>query len=165
MSRDTTNPGGVLAWLGERSVRLYAMRLLRNPADVDDVLQSVAERLLRKTVEIEQPENYLKRAVRNAAIDVQRARSRRDELEELSHFYAEPFAHAADTELAVTQLQRTIADLPVVTAEMFRLHYLDGLSQSDIASRLGVHLSSVEKHLAKAKNRCLEAMDVPPQQR
>ncbi|MEM9533000.1 MAG: sigma-70 region 4 domain-containing protein [Pseudomonadota bacterium] len=60
------------------------------------------------------------------------------------------------------QIERALTALPTLTAEMFRLHYLDGLTQREIAERFSVHLSSVEKRLTKARRCCLAAVAADP---
>lgn len=159
MFRSATTPKNlVLEWLSHSSIRRYAARLLRDPASVDDVLQNVAEKLLSGSVDIEQPERYAKRAVRNAAIDYQRAASVRENYESRHCWSSEPFAHSAEADLAAAGLQQTICNLPVVTAEIFRQHYFDGKSQHEIAEALGLHLSSVEKRLAQARRACMRSV-------
>lgn len=150
--------GSLLDWMDDASLRRYAARLLGNPADVDDVLQIVAEKLLAQTSTVRQPQHYLRRAVRNAAIDHQRASVLRADYERRSSIHTEPLDNAAETALIVACIQRALRKLPVLTAEMFRLHYLDGLSQRAIAERFGVHLSSVEKRLAQSRRCCLAAV-------
>ncbi|MEM7097869.1 MAG: RNA polymerase sigma factor [Pseudomonadota bacterium] len=148
----------ILQWLRQSTLRQYAFRLLGNASDVEDVLQTVAEKFLGNQTNIEHPERYVRRAVRNAAIDLHRTEAVRAEhqLQQLSP--VEPFHHAAETAFAVHQLQTALGELPAVSATMFRMHYLEGLSQKDIAAHFGVHLSSVEKRLAKAKAKCMKAM-------
>ncbi len=47
-------------------------------------------------------------------------------------------------------LTRALEELPEKTQAIFRLHKLDGVSQAEVATRLAISLSSVEKHLSIA---------------
>lgn len=53
-----------------------------------------------------------------------------------------------DQQLA--QIQKIIQSLPPRTQEIFRLHREEGLAQTEVAQRLNISLSTVEKHLANA---------------
>jgi RNA polymerase sigma-70 factor (ECF subfamily) len=50
----------------------------------------------------------------------------------------------------MAEFSRALDELPERTRAIFRLHKLDGLPQAQVASRLGISLSSVEKHLGTA---------------
>ena len=51
---------------------------------------------------------------------------------------------------ALTGMRALIGDLPADCREVFRLRTIDGLSQRDIAARMSISESSVEKHIARA---------------
>lgn len=48
------------------------------------------------------------------------------------------------------RLARALDDLPFKCREVFRLRKVDGLSQREVAQRLGLSESTVEKHVARA---------------
>ncbi|MEM9532999.1 MAG: sigma factor [Pseudomonadota bacterium] len=73
---DTTN-SSLFGMLREASLGRYISRLVNNQADADDLLQNVAEKLLRKGPAVQEPAHFLRRVVRNAAIDQHRARQLR----------------------------------------------------------------------------------------
>ncbi len=50
----------------------------------------------------------------------------------------------------LAEFSRALDDLPERTRTIFRLHKFEGVSQAQVASRLGISLSSVEKHLGAA---------------
>lgn len=58
----------------------------------------------------------------------------------------------------VERLHRTLGRLPAKCREAFELRKFEGLSQRDIAARMGIAESTVEKHLAKALRLVLEGM-------
>ena len=47
-------------------------------------------------------------------------------------------------------LTRALSDLPDKTSAIFRLHKFEGLSYAEVAARLGISRSSVEKHMMDA---------------
>ncbi|HJP68017.1 MAG TPA: sigma-70 family RNA polymerase sigma factor, partial [Sphingomicrobium sp.] len=66
-----------------------------------------------------------------------------------------------ETLLARDELQRlgeTVADMPARVREVFVLRRIEGLSQRGVAERLGISVSTVEKHLAKAMLRLSDAI-------
>ncbi|WP_443747950.1 RNA polymerase sigma factor [Asticcacaulis solisilvae] len=50
----------------------------------------------------------------------------------------------------MAEFTKAVEDLPERTQAIFRLHKFDGVSQAQVAARLGISLSSVEKHLGAA---------------
>ena len=48
------------------------------------------------------------------------------------------------------QLETAIAELPEGARRAFCLHKIDGLSHAEVAARLGISRSGVEKHIAVA---------------
>ena len=51
-------------------------------------------------------------------------------------------------------LQRALAELPAACRDCFLLRKLEGLSHPEIAERLGVSRSMVEKHIVNAMKHC-----------
>ena len=58
------------------------------------------------------------------------------------------------------QFQKVLGSLPKRQQQILVLHKLQGLSQGEIAQRLQVSLSTVEKDLRNALNACLKATDL-----
>ncbi|MFF7707586.1 sigma-70 family RNA polymerase sigma factor [Pseudomonas sp. NPDC007930] len=59
------------------------------------------------------------------------------------------------------RLQQAVARLPERTGEIFRLNRLEGLTYAEVAARLGISESSVQKHLAKALAEVMRLLQVP----
>ncbi|MEM7098367.1 MAG: RNA polymerase sigma factor [Pseudomonadota bacterium] len=144
-----------LELLRNGSIKQYAARLLKSDSDADDVLQIVAEKMLSNVSTIREPENYVRRAVRNAAFDYQRAAKIRENYENRTSLPPESVEHDAEADLVLEELEQVLSRLPTLTAQMFRMHYVDGLTQTQIAMHFSVHVSNVEKRIAKAKRACL----------
>ncbi|MDB5672642.1 MAG: polymerase subunit sigma-70 [Alphaproteobacteria bacterium] len=105
---------------------------------------------------------YLYRMAQNLVLDRIRERSRRGarerlwQDEEIGYQAGEamdarsnPEAEAAERE-EVALVASAIAALPEGARRAFRLHKIDGLSHSEVAERLGISRSGVEKHIAVA---------------
>lgn len=106
---------------------------------------------------------YLYRAAQNLALDKIRERRRRgarDAQWANSQGSSLPGPEPADprpgpdAELLAheetTALAAAISALPEAAGRAFRMHKLDGLPHAEVARRLGISLSGVEKHIALA---------------
>ncbi len=144
--------------VADRCLRSYLQRIMGSADRVDDVLQNVAERLLRNPKPIAEPQHYLHRASRNAAIDQLRETERRDRREsEYAEIHSAPAASVeamVETAQKLEVLNRAVLELPLLTQSMFLAYHVLGASQQSIAREHGVHVSTVEKRLAKAKKHC-----------
>lgn len=104
----------------------------------------------------------------NLAVDYQRkvaVRSRYfsdDELDNVIDKAATTASNPEQTLMAQQRLQKLKAALDELPAECrtaFLLHGVEGLKYSEIADRLGISLSMVGKHLARAMNHCALRVD------
>jgi RNA polymerase sigma-70 factor (ECF subfamily) len=105
---------------------------------------------------------YLYRMAQNLVLDRARERGRRAareqawQREEIGHQAGEPADSRADPETEavereeVARVASAIAALPEGARRAFRLHKIDGLSHAEVAERLGISRSGVEKHIAVA---------------
>lgn len=148
----------------ERGLRRHLNRWI-GPQDADDVLQVVAEKLLRSGAETDLSPSYVSRVARNAAIDQTRSTQSRSDYE--SEFVRQhPWRDELSPELAVAGIQAiealddALTALPELTQEIFLLYYVEGLPQLDVAAHFGLHVSSIEKHLAKARRHCYERIEL-----
>ena len=112
------------------SGRLYsvACRMLGNPADAEDVLQTVFLRVLARGGEVEDvatPAAYFRRAAVNAAVDVLRRRELRAES---VYDNRTPHALTEPAFLLKERLRRAVAALDSEDATLFLLRHVEGLS-------------------------------------
>ncbi|MEM6999490.1 MAG: sigma-70 family RNA polymerase sigma factor [Pseudomonadota bacterium] len=149
----------LLDLLTNKNVRKYATSILGATERAEDVLQTVAENILRKGSEAEQAERMVFPMVRNAAIDAIRRVSRRDGYE--GQFARENFDRSiftieaqAERDQLLSVLLNALNELPLLTQSLFVDHHLFGYSQQELAQRHNLHLSTIEKRLAKAKKHC-----------
>jgi len=135
-----------------------ALRVTGNPADAEDVLQTVFTRLLHQLDRLDAnraPESYLRRAATNAAIDILRRRTVRAESSiEFEHEHATP----AGEPLLKERLRRAIAQLPARDAELFSLRYLEGLSNGELAELFGMEKATVAVRLHRIRQTLQEEM-------
>jgi RNA polymerase sigma factor (sigma-70 family) len=129
--------------------------------EAEDVLQELYLHLRRQedAPRIDNPAGYLHRMALNLARDYRRGRDRarrRDEdWAEASQtvlgadaIVEHPGAEAAyDARERLTQVAAAIAGLPPQCRRVFTLHRLHGLTHAEVAARLGISRSAVEKHM------------------
>jgi RNA polymerase sigma factor (sigma-70 family) len=126
--------------------------------DAEDVIQEAYLRVLRYSAEhaVESQERLLFSAAKNLAIDSRRRRYVRTRtatdyavLEATTQTW--PDAHeVVYASQRLNKVERAVAQLPPRCREVFLIHRLDGLSYSQIAVQLGISVSAVEKHMARA---------------
>lgn len=154
MAQSSSN---TLALLEDRGLRAYAKSILGAADRVDDVLQNLAERLLGAPPTVRDPRRFMVSAVRNAAIDEHRAAERRSLREADYAATREEAASLEDrihVERLLERLDAAIRELPLLTQSLFVAHYLHGDLQHILARKHGIHISTVEKRLAKARRHC-----------
>lgn len=146
------------------ATRLRRLHERAAPGEGDDLAQDTYVRLLSSVeggnAQVGDPVRYLFGIARNLLID--RFRSRRTEervLDRTTDFdHAAELAEAAapDPEralLAKEALARALAEidrLPPRCGQAFRMHRFDELAYAEIARRMGISVSAVEKHIADA---------------
>jgi len=126
--------------------------------DSEDLTQEVFVRLARRggEHEIEQVEQYLFQTARSVLMDHHRRRTTRHQNE---HEPYEDEAHAVEDfspervllgRDQVETVRRALADMPERVRGAFVLHRFEDLTYAEIAARLGVSVSSVEKYIIRA---------------
>lgn len=142
----------------------YFTRLTADSAMAEDIVQDLYIRLSGMTYEtqIGDPTAFLFRMAHNIHLNQLRAlrnsRGRDAAWQELSAHRvgdetaddgpsAEDQAHGRQL---MQRLTAALGELPEKTQNVFRLHRFEGLTQTDVATKMDMSLSSVEKHLATA---------------
>lgn len=130
-----------------------------------DILHDALVRfaLVVKKDRIEQPHAYLRTIVRNLLVDGYREQARFLSLSELEPAtdeacpapgYEPALApspeHLADLQQRLQALERIIECLPPRCREVFWLFRIEGHTQPEIASKLGISLNMVERHIMRA---------------
>jgi RNA polymerase sigma-70 factor (ECF subfamily) len=150
----TTRPSG-FAELYERhyeAVFRAALRVTGNPADAEDVLQTVFLRVLARERDVEDAAlsaAYFRRAAVNAAVDVLRRR----ELHAAS-VYDDQATHASPPPLLLKErLRRAIAVLDSEDATLFLLRHVEGLSNEELAEMFQIEKNNVAVKLHRIRQR------------
>jgi len=140
-----------------RLLRLIG-RIVRNPVVAEDLAQDTLLRLW------EQPfgtgdRSLLLRTGQNLAIDHLRAQSVRSAyaasvvVEQVARSEPAPDRIAADRQ-ALAGFNEALSALPQRTRQILLLNRLDGLTYAQIAARLGMSVSTVEKEMIRALRAC-----------
>lgn len=143
--------------LHEKEIRGFLQRRLGCRHMVADIFQDLAERVLRRPPQdLASPRSYFFQAASNAVIDYRRTEihRRRHAEEQLldDEFDLEqrtPERHALAQE-KIDVIEAALAELAPLTRQIFYLYRLEELSQQQIADRLGISRSTVERRLSKA---------------
>ena len=139
-----------------------AYRVTGNPADAEDVMQTVFSRLAarpRPWSLAPHPGAYLRRAAVNAALDTVRTAGRRLTVPlevvpggKLAATDGDPDRAHRDREAKV-RLRKALAEVPGRWAEMFVLKYVEGMSNKEIAGMVGTSAGVVGVTLLRARRR------------
>jgi RNA polymerase sigma factor (sigma-70 family) len=150
----------------EARLRSYLRRFLKAHCDVADGIQETYARLLSlpdgALVGIRHPDAFLFAAARNVALEwVRRERMIfRDPMAEsgaASVLDERPSAYEQlSTRQELNLLARAVASLPERCRQVLTLRKLYGLSQKEIAARLGISENTVEKHTANGVRLCAD---------
>ena len=146
----------------QTALRAFVSKMVSTPADVDDVTQEAFLRAFNaeKAKEIEQPKSFLFTIARNIVLsDITRKSSK------LTNHVADFDALGVITEhdVVVGEAQahetfglycRAVGSLPPQARRVFLMRKVYGLSHKEIAQRLEIAVSTVEKHLAKGVKAC-----------
>lgn len=155
----TSHPDvAALARVYAPALRNFFQRRMRAHSDVEDLVQEVFLRLARRDGldDVDNVQGYVFQTAANILRDYLRRRVTRqaehhepldDELVEEAAFSPERVLLSRQ---AVSELREALLDLPSRTREVFFLARIEGLPYAAIVSRLGISLSAVNKHMAKA---------------
>lgn len=149
-----------------KSLRRFIAKLGATGADIEDIAQEALVCALKAEADhaIENPKAYLFRVAHNLTIRhrVRRARSIIEEIDEIEmEAIASLRPSVEDQVISRERLSLffdALATLPPVCRQVFMMRTVHGHSHKDIAARLCISTSTVEKHLAKGFERCTEFM-------
>lgn len=140
-------------------LRGYFANRVRNPADIDDLVQEVFVQLLQRSSggPIEHVQQYLFQVASNVLCDQGRRRKARHQDQ---HEAYDETVHAVATEISMERIvigeesmERVAAaleQLPQRTRDVFFLRGMRQRKHEEIASMLGISKRAVQKHMAAA---------------
>lgn len=164
--KERQESGVAMIYLACRGMLARAVRGIVKRHDVDDILQEAFVRSFeaegRHT--IRDARAFLLRTARNVALDhVSSAGYRRtgplDGVNE--EFFVDdsaPIEQRIDSEQRFLAFCQAVGSLPGQCRRVFVLRKVYGLTQQEIATRLGIAQSTVEKHIARGLLLCSEHM-------
>jgi RNA polymerase sigma factor (sigma-70 family) len=131
----------------------YALALLRNPADAEDVTQTTflnAYRAYQSGVEVEKPQNWLIKIAHNVARSRYARASRRVKEVPLED-HADQLALPEDERPNVEGLLQALSRLPFNQRAALVMRELEGRTYAEIADTIGVSVSAVETLIFRAR--------------
>lgn len=139
-------------------LRAWFTRRLRNPADVDDSVQDVWIRAQRHIDSggVESVQAYLFQTAQSVLTDrIRRAGVRHETTHEPLTDHHHPVEEITPERVLMGQqnIARVVAlleQMPERTRDIFVLHRFENIGYGDIARRMGISVSAVEKHIMKA---------------
>ena len=143
-----------------RDVYLAALRVTGNPADAEDVLQTVFLRVFDGNLTLDAawaPGAYLRRAAVNASIDLLRRKKSRpetviDESRDQAQSAGLRLAESQEDTFSLKERLRTaLTRLSPENAELFTLCYLEGYSYDELADLLGMERGTVGSRLHRIR--------------
>src|SRR2546421_4831213 len=137
-----------------KDVYHYALALLRNPADAEDVTQTTfmnAYRAYRRGDRIENPQNWLIKIAHNVA-RTRYARSSRRVKEVPLEDHVEQLAVSEDERPNLEGVLRALGRLPFNQRAALVMRELEGRSYAEIADTLGVSNAAVEALIFRARH-------------
>jgi RNA polymerase sigma factor (sigma-70 family) len=152
----------------QKKLRLSLGRILSSPQDIDDVVQETYLRAVASNTSnlIRDPEAYLFRASRNIALNGMSRLYKRlevalpvEDFEYLSDLIEEnPLEDEFAIKKQFAEFCLAVSDLPMQCRKVFVLRKVYGLSQIEIAKKLGISVSTVESHITKGMMRTRQSM-------
>jgi RNA polymerase sigma-70 factor (ECF subfamily) len=145
----------------------YFRRKGLNAAAAEDCTQETFIRISRVEVsELDQPDAYLFQIASNVFLErARRARSRREDFHipidsvDLIDRESAP-ARIYEGKEALQRLAVILNELPQRTKEVFLLNRMDGLTYTQLATRFGVSVGTIEKQISGALAHLRARMDV-----
>ena len=136
---------------------MYALRIVNDAQSAEDIVEDAfmkAWQLIEEGKEITDFKSYMYRMVRNACITFIRNRKETVGLE----FVPEADEEAVDTSERDARIWSAIDNLPEKCREIFLLSKRDGLTNEEIAERMGISVKTVKNQMTKAFSRLREAL-------
>jgi RNA polymerase sigma-70 factor, ECF subfamily len=133
-----------------------ALRVTGNPADAEDVLQTVFLRVLARGADEALPDAYFRRAAVNAAVDVLR---RRELHAESLYNDGAPQVAVQPSLLLKERLRRAIASLDSEDASLFLMRHVEGLTIEELAGMFKLEKNNVAVRLHRIRRRLQAEME------
>ncbi len=146
----------------ESALKRFLERFFYNTHDVEDILQETFLQTwsIEKRQEIQLPKSYLFRVARNMALKELRKRSKQitvyiEEVNQDELIRNETsIENVVDFNERLILFEKALTTLSPRCRKVFVLRKVFGFSQKEIARRMNISVSTVEKHIANGLQRC-----------
>ena len=132
-------------------VYAVAMRVLRDTAAAEDVLQEVFMQLWRNPAAFDSSRGnlapWLAVIARNRAVDVLRKRRPQDDISEVTLAVLPDMAGDADRAQVAEKVRSVLKDMPPPQRSALEMAYFEGYSHSEIAQKTGEPLGTVKTRI------------------
>jgi len=156
MSASPTHPWP--RWIDD--LRRFVGRRVSDPHAVDDIVQDTLAKLavhLREAPAEVPLHAWVLRVARNAVVDYYRAhRADTDGVEELA--VDDPATQRLERQGLLASFRAFVHALPPAQREAVLLTQIEGISQTELAERLGVPLSTVKSRVQRGRKRLATAL-------
>lgn len=136
----------------------YAVSLLHDPAEAEDVVQDLYEKLWRRRLLVRRTgfRSLVMTSVRNMSLDRLRVRqrSRQTNLEELEQVAVD----VAEEDNMATLVRQIISHLPEREREVIHLRDVEGMAFEDIADVVGSSVEAVRMACSRARQKVKEEL-------
>lgn len=136
---------------------MYALRIVDDAQSAEDLVEDAfmkAWQAIEDGKEIDDFKAYMYRSVRNGCISFIRSRKETVGLDNIP----EADEGAVDTSERDAMIWKAIDELPEKCREVFLLSKRDGLSNDEIAERMGISVKTVKNQMTKAFSRLRDAL-------
>jgi RNA polymerase sigma factor (sigma-70 family) len=139
------------------------VRKLGNRHDAEDVAQDAVVRMLETDgAAVLQPRAYFHQIARNLATDTWRRQAAHESvsLDAIDEFAApdgDPHVALRASEM-VSAIEAALAELPLKCRQVFVWQRIDGLTQAEIAERMGLSKNMVEKYMIRTMRHLRERL-------
>ena len=133
-------------------LRRFVTGLIKEKAKAEDIVQNIFLRLLSSKPSFENKtsfKNWLFICARNEVVST--LRSKWESHVDRGLDIPERISDGIQPEAMMPVLNSVLAKMPKKRSEVFRMSKLNGLSDDEIAARMGISVRTVQKHLELAK--------------
>lgn len=141
-------------------LRGWLQRRIGNPFDAADLAQGTFLKVLTAQgfQEVQEPRAYLTTIARNLLVNHVRRQAIEQAYLDALALMPETVVPPPEVRLmfleTLVEVDRRLSSLPAQARQAFLMAQLEGCGQGEIAAALGISLSTVKRHLAKAALRC-----------
>ncbi|MCT7910234.1 RNA polymerase sigma factor [Arcobacter lacus] len=143
----------------------YVQKMVGDKEKAKDIIQESYSRMLDidKITPIENKRAFLYKLARNIVFDIARKDKHLLSIEYYEEAYNIPQEQQPD-ELLLEENQQEILfeildTIPAKNAQAFILHVFEGFNRKEIASKMGISVSAVEKHIIRATEKIKEKLE------